>query len=85
MNHFQYHFKEVRTSPEGIRKNTVNIVDGKGNKTVKIYNKKGKVMKNKTMKLNKNEISNIQNLKFMPNLFETKMRQGNRSTRRRRH
>lgn len=46
---------------------SVNVTNGKGTKTVEITNKKG--TRRKTKRLTKNEISNIQKKKFMPGFF----------------
>lgn len=50
-------------------RNIVTIKNNKGTKTKVSMNKSGKVVEKKTIKLNKKEINNIVNGKFVPGLW----------------
>jgi hypothetical protein len=64
----QTNYHEVNGEAEGIRK-TVTIENGKGLKKLEKLGKKGAIIKSKTRKLSKNEISNITNGNFVPGLW----------------
>jgi hypothetical protein len=82
MESFQYQNKEVKMTPNGSRVNLLNIQNGKGSKSVILYDSAGKVKTNKVKTLKKSEITNIKNKKFMPNLFNDCLRLSKRKTRR---
>ena len=61
--------KHVTMTPEGkeVKMTKVNVNNGRGTKSVIL--KKNGTVKAKHQPLNKREITNIRNHKFMPNLF----------------
>ena len=72
-NRMGFHFQssEVHTTmvngQQQTKRQNVNVTNGKGTKTLVVSDNSG--TKKSTKKLSKKEIKNIQNRKFMPNLF----------------
>ena len=84
MKAFHYHSEQVRKVKNKTRRNIVNIESNKGTKSFVEYNAKGTITKQNTKPLSAEEIANIKNYRFMPNLFkDVQPRSTGRRTRRR--
>jgi hypothetical protein len=90
LEHFSYHSEQVHSffskGKGQTRRNTVDIKNGKGIKSVETYSMDGKVKSKREVPLTTQEMECIQRNKFVPGLFKDciKPLRKKRSTRRRR-
>jgi hypothetical protein len=74
MNHFTYHSEQVHSSfvngKGQTRRNAVSIQDGKGKKSVEVYDMKGNIQSKREKELTKTELECIRKNKFIPGLFK---------------
>lgn len=74
MNHFSYHSEQVHSSfvngKGQTRRNTVNIKNGKGKKSVEVYDAKGSVKSKHEKELTAKEVECIAKNRFIPGLFK---------------
>lgn len=74
MNHFSYHSEQVhsefRNGKGQTRRNVVNVKDGKGIKSVELYDASGKVKGRKEKVLTAKELNCIKTNQFIPGLFK---------------
>ena len=74
MNHFSYHSEQVhsefRNGKGQTRRNIVNVKNGKGTKSVELYDVSGNIKNRKEKALSAKELSCIKGNKFIPGLFK---------------
>jgi hypothetical protein len=74
MEHFSYHSEQVHSAFKNgkgeTRRNTVNIKNGQGTKSVETYRSDGTVKSRAEKPLTKDELDCIRNNKFVPGLFK---------------
>jgi hypothetical protein len=74
MEHFSYHSEQVhsafRNGKGETRRNTVNIKNGKGTKSVETYMADGKIKSRSEKALTVQELDCIHKNKFIPGLFK---------------
>ncbi len=95
MEHFSYHSEQVHSAFKNgkgeTRRNTVNIKNGQGTKSVETYKADGTVKSRAEKPLTKEELDCIRKNKFIPGLFKDcvkpirTLRKKRSTTRRRAH
>jgi hypothetical protein len=74
MNHFSYHSEQVHSDFHNgkgqTRRNVVDVKNGKGTKSVEVYDASGKVKNRKEKVLTDTELSCIKRNQFIPGLFK---------------